>query len=141
MNALPQTLSSEEARDLLRLLAAHAVELRVSLTGGLLCHDPEGWLTPAYRDALRPHTRELVDELVNSMAPIDVPLEIDAPRCSGCRSLEFVDVPIHGGESARRDCARCHHTAGFPLWYGVADPGFPLLTQRAEQQPTRTRAA
>jgi hypothetical protein len=36
------------------------------------------------------------------------------PRC-GCR--DFVDVPIHGGRSVRRDCAKCRLFLGFPIWY------------------------
>jgi hypothetical protein len=35
-----------------------------------------------------------------------------------CGSTEHVDVPIHGGESTRRDCAGCRRFLGFIRWYG-----------------------
>ena len=37
-----------------------------------------------------------------------------------CGSEKFVDVKIHGGESVRRDCARCGRFFGFPVWCGRA---------------------
>jgi hypothetical protein len=39
-------------------------------------------------------------------------------RCDRCHGTAFVDIPIHDGESTRRDCARCHRTWGFPKWHG-----------------------
>jgi hypothetical protein len=38
-----------------------------------------------------------------------------------CGSTQWRDVPIHGGQSIRRDCARCGRFLSFPLWYGRAD--------------------
>ena len=38
--------------------------------------------------------------------------------CDKCGSTEIVDVEIHGGQSTRRDCAKCRRTLGFPKWYG-----------------------
>jgi hypothetical protein len=38
-----------------------------------------------------------------------------------CGSTRWRDVPIHGGRSIRRDCARCGRFLSFPLWYGRAD--------------------
>jgi hypothetical protein len=35
-----------------------------------------------------------------------------------CGSTQWRDVPIHGGRSIRRDCARCGRFIAFPLWYG-----------------------
>jgi hypothetical protein len=35
-----------------------------------------------------------------------------------CGSTKWRDVPIHGGRSIRRDCARCGRFIAFPLWYG-----------------------
>ena len=35
-----------------------------------------------------------------------------------CGSTEFVDIEIHGGQSARRDCKKCGRTFGFSRWYG-----------------------
>lgn len=39
-------------------------------------------------------------------------------RCPKCDHPETVDVPVHGGKSIRRDCARCGHTLDFPRWSG-----------------------
>lgn len=38
-------------------------------------------------------------------------------RCL-CGETRQIDVPIHGGSSARRDCYRCGRFVGFSLWYG-----------------------
>jgi hypothetical protein len=35
-----------------------------------------------------------------------------------CGSTQWRDVPTHGGQSIRRDCARCGRFLSFPLWYG-----------------------
>jgi hypothetical protein len=39
-------------------------------------------------------------------------------KCPRCGFDKYIDAPIHNGESLRRDCARCHRTVGFPIWYG-----------------------
>jgi hypothetical protein len=36
-------------------------------------------------------------------------------RCGG---TTWRDVPIHGGQSIRRDCGGCGRFLDFPLWYG-----------------------
>jgi hypothetical protein len=38
----------------------------------------------------------------------------------GCRcgSTTWRDVPIHGGQSKRRDCGRCGRFVEFVQWYG-----------------------
>ncbi len=38
--------------------------------------------------------------------------------CDHCQSAEYFDLPIHSGESARRNCMRCHRFMGWPKWYG-----------------------
>ncbi len=35
-----------------------------------------------------------------------------------CGSRTSQDVPIHGGQSSRRDCSKCGRTIDFPIWYG-----------------------
>ena len=42
----------------------------------------------------------------------------DAPRCDRCGATAFRDVPIHAGESVRRDCLACRRFLSFPTWYG-----------------------
>lgn len=37
--------------------------------------------------------------------------------CDRCQSDQYVDVPIHDGQSLRRDCRRCRRFMGFPTWY------------------------
>ena len=54
----------------------------------------------------------------------------DVVRCWHCGSTSVVNVPIHGGQSTRRDCSRCAATQGFPIWYGIAAPIEPLPTAR-----------
>ena len=41
-----------------------------------------------------------------------------AGRVCRCGSVEWRDVPIHNGESTRRDCARCERFISFPVWHG-----------------------
>ncbi len=38
--------------------------------------------------------------------------------CDRCWSAGYVDVPIHNGNSKRRDCVQCHRFMGWPRWYG-----------------------
>ena len=64
---------------------------------------------------------ELETARVRPRAPLhngrnDAPAAADF-RCSTCGCVRFVDVKIHGdGRSVRRDCWRCGHTIGFPIW-------------------------
>ena len=48
------------------------------------------------------------------------PLADSRPRtkCDRCVSTSYLDKPIHGGQSVRRDCARCQRILGFTIWYG-----------------------
>jgi len=59
-----------------------------------------------------------------------------------CGSTQWRDVPIHGGRSIRRDCARCGRFLGFPLWYGQPEGDdqarAPSGSQPAPSQPTPT---
>ena len=41
---------------------------------------------------------------------------IIADACPKCGSASYVDHPAHRGRSIRRDCGRCNHTIGFPVW-------------------------
>ncbi len=38
--------------------------------------------------------------------------------CDRCGATAHDDIPIHGGQSMRRDCAFCHRFLGWPRWYG-----------------------
>jgi len=39
-------------------------------------------------------------------------------QCKRCGATRYYDVPIHGGQSTRRDCARCDRFIEFPIWHG-----------------------
>lgn len=41
-----------------------------------------------------------------------------------CGSQVYIDYPIHGGQSVRRDCAGCGRTRGFCKWLGGDDVRF-----------------
>src|SRR5690606_36877874 len=43
------------------------------------------------------------------------------PVCRRCGSDQYLDIPIHGGRSLRRDCAKCRRFQCFPLWYGKSN--------------------
>ncbi|WP_146451981.1 ATP-binding protein [Bythopirellula polymerisocia] len=43
----------------------------------------------------------------------------DPDQCKMCRSTDCRDVPIHGGNSIRRECARCGHHIRFVEWNTV----------------------
>jgi hypothetical protein len=45
------------------------------------------------------------------------PCDAAGPVCR-CGGTTWRDVPIHGGESIRRDCGRCGRFLCFPFWYG-----------------------
>ncbi|HEX4129735.1 MAG TPA: hypothetical protein VHZ24_06810 [Pirellulales bacterium] len=57
-----------------------------------------------------------------SVPPIAGDLQNKLRRCRRCGSCDTIDVPIHDGQSLRRDCARCNRFIDFPLWYGVPRP-------------------
>jgi hypothetical protein len=57
---------------------------------------------------------EQVDQAADDQAPAWL-----CPRC-GCATWQ--DVPIHCGQSLRRDCARCGLVARFVTWYGREVP-------------------
>lgn len=57
-------------------------------------------------------------------------------RCV-CGSDRWVDIPIHGGQSVRRDCARCDRFGGFVVWYGA---GEKAVSPRGLPPPTATGA-
>ncbi len=71
-------------------------------------------MTPDLIGQLRQHKRALLKVLGEPEA-----LAPGGTRCEHCDSPEFTDMPIHGGQSLRRDCAKCGRYHGFPKWYGV----------------------
>ena len=49
--------------------------------------------------------------------------------CDRCGSTDFVDIPIHDGQSTRRDCAKRHRFMGWPKWYGK------IMTEESQVRP------
>jgi len=101
-------IPSAEHLKLLNELLAAGVSLRVDACKRLSMRVEPGVLTD-----------ELV-ERVKAVKPLLVDL-VRLSRCERCGSTEFTDVPIHDGNSLRRDCAVCGRTAGFPKWQPQAD--------------------
>ncbi len=50
--------------------------------------------------------------------PTEGEIDRDAPQCDRCGSIDYRDISIHNGQSARRDCGRCHRFLGWAKWYG-----------------------
>ena len=97
--------TSQTAAELLAELTAAGVTARVDGRSRLHLAGP---LTDDLLQRAKAHKPELVQAVRLS-------------RCDRCGSTEFVDLPIHGGESTRRDCKRCHRMLGFPVWYGKSE--------------------
>lgn len=115
------------------LLADRGVELRVTPSGELQLRDRGRCLSPADRSTVRYYAEPLADWLTTLNGPEEprnphlekggMPADPAAPSCDRCGSTGFRDVPIHAGESIRRDCARCGRLIGFPVWYGEPTKG------------------
>jgi len=66
--------------------------------------------------------RKVADDAQRLRATSGLPPWGAAPRpgeCRRCRSTAVRDVPIHNGQSVRRDCAVCARFVGFMLWSGA----------------------
>ena len=96
--------TSQTAAELLAELTAAGVTARVDGRSRLHLVGP---LTDDLLQRAKAHKPELVQAVRLS-------------RCERCGSTDFIDVPIHAGESTRRDCRKCGRTAGFPRWYGLS---------------------
>lgn len=103
MTEAPMTVA-----ELLAYCNAHGVRLAARDSGGLEIDAPQAALTPALLECLAARKAELLATLTAPAAP---------PVCR-CGSTSWHDVPIHGGQSVRRDCAGCRRFIGFPNWYG-----------------------
>jgi hypothetical protein len=59
----------------------------------------------------------MIDQILRSRKATGV-LNVVRQVCDRCGSRVVVDVPIHEGESRRRDCRRCGRFLGWPKWQG-----------------------
>jgi hypothetical protein len=107
------------------LLDLSRVGIRLEAHGERLRYFPRSALTPDLLDRLKAHKADLLAVL--RPAPEGVP-NLPAPTCEAskpakavcrCGSTTWRDVPIHGGQSVRRDCRRCGRFLDFSVWYGV----------------------
>ena len=104
---------------------AHGIRLLVADDDGLTIDAPQVALTPDLLDRLRAYKGQLVALLRPArneapalfVSPRDAPAK---PTETGCRcgATAWRDVPIHNGQSVRRDCGRCGRFIDFPVWYG-----------------------
>ena len=122
------------AADLLIDLTRRGIELVPC--GDWLRYRPRSAMTPDLAERLRAHKAELLAILghAGGRGECDWPERAGrvrhgsglapwgaAPRpgeCPRCRSIGFRDVPIHNGQSVRRDCAACGRFIAFVVWYG-----------------------
>ena len=106
------------AADLLTTLVARGVEFRAH--GDELRFRPLEQLSPVDLKNLREHKATIL-RLLRSEGIVYGNRFAD-PRpmttCDRCGSTTYLDVPIHGGWSIRRDCGRCTRFLGWPRWYG-----------------------
>ena len=114
--------------DLARLLAdcdADGIRLFAASNGGLAIDAPKDALTPDRIRRLKAHKAELLALLRPPVNPSTAPVEKEEdasvtsakPLCR-CGSAIWRDVPIHNGQSIRRDCGRCGRFLDFPVWHG-----------------------
>jgi len=120
MTRTPSTLA-----DLLADCDAHGIRLALADGGGLEIDAPQDALTPDLLARLKAHKADLTAMLrpTPEVAPAPTVATGDAsvkPTKAVCRcgSTTWRDVPIHGGQSIRRDCGRCGRFLDFPVWYG-----------------------
>ena len=79
---------------------------------------PPKALEPAPEPAdIEPKPVEPAPAIPASPDPVQPSTVHHKPVCR-CGSHRYVDVPIHGGQSLRRDCADCSRFIAFVLWYG-----------------------
>ena len=108
---------------------AHGVRLFPEKDGSLTIDAPRGALTPELLDQLKAHKAEVLavvlgaDEFDANGAPDAEPGPIIEPGTDSnavcrCGSAKWRDVPIHYGQSIRRDCGRCGRFVEFRVWYG-----------------------
>lgn len=110
--------------DLAELLAdcdARGIRLHPAGDGGLTIDAPQAALTPDMVARLKTHKAELLALLRPAPAVQYQPLPTMKPTVKPicrCGSAAWRDVPIHNGQSVRRDCAGCGRFLDFPIWYG-----------------------
>ncbi len=110
---------------------AHGIRLLAAGDGGLTIDAPRDAITPALVGRLREHKNELLALLrpareaaagpdTTAATPptaVITTRALAAERICPCGSTHWCDVPIHGGQSIRRECGECRRFIDFPVWY------------------------
>ena len=111
--------------DLLAECDAVGIRLALADGGGLEIDAPKDALTPDLLSRLKAQKADLLAMLRPAASGSPSP-GADAQRAAQkptgpicrCGSTTWRDVPIHGGQSVRRDCGHCGRFLEFPVWYG-----------------------
>jgi hypothetical protein len=116
-----------ELAELLTECDASDIRLLVSNDGELTIDAPEGALTLALVARLKANKASLLALLrptrwgtaevsQDSLRPLKKLPETQKTVCR-CGSTTWRDVPVHDGQSIRRDCGQCGRFLDFPLWH------------------------
>ena len=97
--------------------------IRLEADGERLRYHPRSALTLDLVERLKAHKAELLtllrpmpDVALVRKASGDALAKPTKPVCR-CGATTWRDVPIHGGQSVRRDCGRCGRFIDFPVWH------------------------
>ncbi|MGD9722623.1 MAG: hypothetical protein AB7O59_14930 [Pirellulales bacterium] len=99
---------------------AQGIRLFLAGNGGLTIDAAHDALTPELLEQLRTHKTEMIAHL-RPKARLEPRLALPTIATKAvcrCGSATWLDVPIHDGQSTRRDCARCGRFIDFSRWYG-----------------------
>jgi hypothetical protein len=102
---------------------AKAAGLTVAANGGKLVVSGPRPLQPLALRLLQ-NKRHLMAALatLDQLCATPQPALLAGPVCRLHPQAGVVDVPIHRGQSMRRDCATCGRFIAFTLWYGRPSP-------------------
>jgi hypothetical protein len=115
------------------LLDLGRLGIRLEADGERLRYFPRSALTPDLLAKLKAYKADLLamlrpaPEAAPALPAPEAAPALPAPTCEApakptkavcrCGSTTLRDVPIHGGQSVRRDCGRCGRFMEFPVWY------------------------
>lgn len=110
------------------LLDLGRLGIRLNADGERLRYFPRSAVTPDQLARLTAHKLDLLAMLwpaldvapTSPMTTADTPATLMMP-VRLCGSTTWRDVPIHSGQTVRRDCGCCGRFQGLPVWYGVVD--------------------
>jgi hypothetical protein len=105
------------------LLDLGRLGIRFEADGERLRYFPRSALPPDRLNLLKKHKAELLatlrptPDLAHSAPTCEAPAQSSKAVCR-CGSTTWRDVPIHDGQSIRRDCGRCGRFLDFSVWHG-----------------------